>query len=122
MKVRIDRSFPIRFRRDIHPIHRQRMPELWIEARERASALPCDDAQFLGDVFDGAIAKLDGAIWRNKSVLRGIPCVRKTRIPVYQICGMMGEGYSVRRVARLLCLSDRQVRDALKFASIVLEQ
>jgi len=55
-------------------------------------------------------------------VLRGIPCLRNTRVPVYQICGMIAEGYSSKRVAKYMSISEEQVSDALKFVSILLEQ
>jgi uncharacterized protein (DUF433 family) len=99
-----------------------RIPEAWIEAREKASALPCDETQTIGEVFDRAISKVHHAIWRDKRVLRGIPCLRNTRIPVFQICGMIAEGYSPKRVAKFMSISEEQVSSALKFASILLEQ
>ncbi|MBZ5503662.1 MAG: DUF433 domain-containing protein [Acidobacteriia bacterium] len=123
MKVDVARSFPSRVPRHNHRHNmRHRLPEPWIEARERADALPCDDSQTLGSVFDHAISKVERAIWRNKRVLRGVPCIRNTRVPVYQVCAMIGEGYSVGRVAKFLSISDQQVKDALKFAGIVFEQ
>ena len=122
MKVDIDRS-PLGFPHDVHRHKmRHRLPLAWLEARERASALPFDDSQTLGDVFDSAISRVNRAVSRNKLVLRGVPCIRETRIPVYQVCGMIAEGYSIRKTARTFSISDKQVRDALKFASIVLEQ
>ena len=124
MKVEVERVFPGKIIRDIHrtPSIRHALPESWIEARERASALPCDDSQTIGDVYDRAISKLSRAIWCDRRVLRGVPCLRHTRIPVYQICGMLAEGYSTKRVAKFLSISDEQVKSALKFASIVFEQ
>ena len=101
---------------------RHSLPVSWIEAREKASALPCDETQTIGDVFDRAISRTHHAIWRDSRVLRGIPCLKNTRVPVYQICGMIGEGYSSKRVARYLAISEEQIKDALKFASILLEQ
>ncbi len=101
---------------------RHSLPESWIEAREKAAALPCDETQTIGDVFDRAISKIHQAIWRDKRILRGIPCLRNTRIPVYQICGMIAEGYSPKRVAKYLSISEENVNDALRFASILLEQ
>jgi len=98
------------------------LPESWIEAREKAAALPCDETQTIGEVFDRAISKVHHAIWRDKRVLRGIPCLRNTRVPVYQICGMIAEGYSSKRVAKYMSISEEQVSDALKFARILLEQ
>ncbi len=98
------------------------LPDSWLEARETANALPCDETQTIGEVFDRAISKLQHAIWRDKRVLRGVPCLRNTRIPVYQICGMIAEGYSPKRVAKIMSVSEQQVRDALRFASILLEQ
>src|SRR6266850_3377338 len=94
------------------------LPDSWLEAREKASALPCDETQTIGEVFDRAISKTHHAIWRDKRVLRGVPCLRNTRIPVYQICGMIAEGYSQKRVAKFMGISEEQVGDALKFASI----
>jgi uncharacterized protein (DUF433 family) len=123
VKVDVDRSLLGGFPRDIHrhKMH-HRFPDSWVEARERADVLPCDDSQTLGDVFDRAIAKVDRAIWRNKRVLRGVPCIRATRVPVYQVCGMIGEGSSIKKVAKFLSISDHQVKKALKFASIIFEQ
>jgi hypothetical protein len=40
----------------------------------------------------------------------------------YQVCGMLAEGYLIGRVAKFLSISDKQVKSALKFASIVFEQ
>lgn len=101
---------------------RHSLPESWIEAREKAAALPCDETQTIGDVFDRAISKINHVIWRDKRVLRGVPCLQNTRIPVYQICGMVAEGYSAKRVAKYLAISEEQIKDALRFASILLEQ
>jgi len=101
---------------------RHSLPESWIEAREKATALPCDDTQTIGDVFDKAISMIHHAIRRDKRVLRGIPCLRNRRIPVYQICGMVAEGYSTKRVSKYLSISEENVNDALRFASILLEQ
>ena len=98
------------------------LPISYIEARERIAALPCDDTQTIGEVFDRAISKLRRAISRDKRVLRGVPCLRNTRIPVYQICGMIAEGYTQKRVAKFMSISEEQVVDALRFASILLEQ
>jgi hypothetical protein len=88
MKVAIELS-PQRIPRDIHRVRRipRRLPESYIEARERASVLPCDDSQTIGDVFDISISRVSPAIWRDMRVLRGVPCLRDTRIPVYQVCG-----------------------------------
>lgn len=108
---------------DIHPPRRKRpLPESWVSARERASAMPSDDTECIGDAMDRASAKAEGAIWRRRDLLRGVPCVKNTRIPVYQICGMLSEGYSVRRVAKSLSLSEEEVSEALRFASILLER
>jgi|SRR2546425_8259977 len=111
-------------RRDTHWTRAisHRLPDSWIEARERASALPCDETQTIGEAFDRAISKARHAIWRDKRVLRGIPSLRNTRIPVYQICGMIAEGYSPKRVAKFMSISEEQVRDALRYARILLEQ
>jgi uncharacterized protein (DUF433 family) len=98
------------------------LPDSWVEAREKVAALPCDETQTLGDVLDRAISKVNYAVWRDKRVLRGVPCLKSTRIPVYQICGMIAEGCSPKRVSKFLSISEKQVSDALKFASIVLEQ
>ena len=98
------------------------LPDSWLEAREKASALPCDESQTIGEAFDRAISRTHNAVWRDRRLLRGIPCLRNTRIPVYQICGMIAEGYTPKRVAKYMCLSEKQVSDALRFASILLEQ
>jgi uncharacterized protein (DUF433 family) len=112
------------YRRDTHSSRGipHRLPESYIEARERAAALPCDETQTMGEAFDRAFSKVRNVIWRDKRVLRGVPCLRSTRIPVYQICGMIAEGYSLKRVAKFMSISEKQVRDALRFASILLEQ
>ncbi len=98
------------------------LPDSWIEAREKVAVQPCDETQTIGEVFDHAIAKMPHAIWRDRRVLRGVPCIRGTRIPIYQVCGMIGEGFSSKRVAKFMSLSEEQVHDALQFASILLEQ
>ncbi|MBZ5703164.1 MAG: DUF433 domain-containing protein [Acidobacteriia bacterium] len=98
------------------------LPDSWLEAREKANALPCDETQTIGEVFDRAISKAHHAIWRDKRVLRGVPCIRNTRVPIYQICGMIAEGYSPKKVAKFMSISEQQVSDALRFASILLEQ
>ena len=98
------------------------LPGSWLEEREKANALPCDENQTVGEVFDRAISKTHNAIWRDKRVLRGVPCLRNTRIPVYQICGLIAEGYSQKRVAKFMSISEAQVSQALKFASLILEQ
>lgn len=110
-------------RGDVHPPRRWRhLPDSWLEARVRASASPSDDAESIGDAMDTAAAKAAQAVWRNKDTLRGVPCVRNTRVPVYQICGMLAEGYSVRRVAKFLSLEESDVKAALRFVSILLER
>ena len=126
MRVKLGKEFGFSStqRPHTHSSHgmRHSLPESWIEAREKADSLPYDDSQTIGEVFDRAISKLHHAIWRYKGVLRGIPCLRNTRIPIYQICGLMAEGYSKNKVAKCMSISERQVNDALRFASILLEQ
>lgn len=110
-------------RGDVHPPRKWRLlPASWLEARERASASSSDDSESIGDAMDTAAARAAHAVWRNKDVLRGVPCVRNTRVPVYQICGMLAEGYSVRRVAKFLSLEESDVKAALRFVSIFLER
>ncbi len=124
MRVEREIGFNNLPRRDAHPLRGKLhgLPESWIEAREKVAALPCDETQTIGEVFDLAIARMHHATWRDKRVVRGVPCLRNTRIPVYQICGMIAEGLSTRKVATYMSISEKQVRDALRFASIVLEQ
>jgi uncharacterized protein (DUF433 family) len=124
MKVARELGFTSQLRRDADWArgNPHGLPDSWIEARERVAALPCDETQTIGEVFDHAIAKMPSAIWRDRRVLRGVPCVRGTRIPVYQVCGMIGEGISSKRVAKFMSLSEEQVHDALRFASVLLEQ
>jgi uncharacterized protein (DUF433 family) len=124
MKVERALGNHLESRRDTHRTRgfAHSLPDSWIEARERVNALPCDDSQTIGDAFNQAISKLSREIWRDKQILRGVPCLRDTRIPVYQVCGMMAEGYSIKRIAKFLYISEKRVRIALKFASIVLEQ
>lgn len=123
MKVELEIE-NIGLRRDMHRarVGAHRLPDAWIDAREKANARPCDETQTLGEAFDRAISKSESAVWRHGHVLRGIPCIRNTRIPVYQICGLIAEGYSQKRVARFMSISEGQVKGALKFASILLEQ
>jgi len=124
MKVARELMFPLRVRQETHrsELGPYRIPVSWLEVRERVSALPFDDTQTIGDVFDHAISKVSHAISRDKHKLRGVPCLRGARIPVYQICGMMAEGISLKRVAKILGISEEQVKTALRFASIILEQ
>jgi uncharacterized protein (DUF433 family) len=124
MKAVRELMVPLRIRRGLHraDLAPHRTPEAWLEARERSGALPIDDAQTIGEVFDRAIARVSHAISRARSRLRGVPCLRGTRIPAYQICGMAAEGIPLKRVAKILGISETQVKAAVKFASIVLEQ
>ncbi len=124
MKVARELMFPLRIRRETHrsELRPYRIPGSWLEVREGVSAIAFDDTQTLGDVFDHAISKVSYAISRDKYKLRGVPCLRGTRIPVYQICGMMAERIPLKRVAKLLGISEEQVKTALRFASIILEQ
>ena len=124
MKVARELMFPPRIRRETHrsELGPYRIPFSWLDVRERVSAFPFDDTQTIGDVFDHAISKVSYAISRDKYRLRGVPCLRGTRIPVYQICGMMAEGIPLKRMAKILGISGDQVKTALRFASIILEQ
>lgn len=124
MKVSSVLVLPLRHRSEVHraELGRRRIPATWVEARERAATKSFDDTVAIGEVFDKAIAKLPNRVWRDKGRFRGVPCLHGTRIPLYQVCGMAAEGMTPKRVAKALRISDEQVRTALRFASIILEQ
>lgn len=124
MKRSLGIIYPARIRAEIHvgETSRREFPAAWIEARERASARPFDETRPIGEVFDNAISRMSGKVWRKKEILRGVPCLHGTRIPIYQICAMLAEIGSTKRVARHLSLSEVEVKYALQFASSILEQ
>jgi len=129
MKVSQRLICPLGQREEIHradlgprKLRDHKLPLAWLEARERLAARPFDDTQTIGQAFDRAITKLSNKVSRDTRKLRGVPCLAGTRIPLYQICGMIAEGMSVKRVAQTLSMSEDQVKIALRFASIVLEQ
>lgn len=116
--------YPLRRRFETHraDLRPRELPAVWNEARERVATRPFDETQTIRQVFDKAAAKVSYAVTREPRKLRGVPCLRGTRIPLYQICGMIAEGKSQKKVARALRISEDQVKTALRFASIVLEQ
>ncbi len=120
--VTVPMPYPVRERGHRPYWGSRRLPDAWLEARERAAVRPFDDTQTIGQVFDRAIAKCSGRVSREKRILRGVPRLRDTRIPLYQICGMVAEGMRPKRVAKTLGISEEQVKAALTFASIILEQ
>lgn len=124
MRVRRHRSYPLRHRSEIHrgEVQPGRLPAAWVEAREKLAVRAFDDSQAIGDVFDRAIAMVGHKVWRDKGRFRGIPCLYGTRIPLAQVCGMIAEGMSPKRVARALSVSEEEVKTALRFASIMLDQ
>lgn len=124
MKVEIEAGFKPEFYRHSGWPRRgpHELPEAWLEAREKAACAPFDDSVTLGDALDRASERVSHTVSRNKNIIRGVPCLRSTRVPVYQICGMIGEGYTPKRTAKFLSISEDQVKAALKFASSLLEQ
>lgn len=120
--VMIPTPYPTSERRHRPYFGSRGLPDVWVQARVHAAVRPFDDTQTIGHVFDRAIAKCSGKVWRDKKILRGVPCLRRTRIPLYQICGMVAEGMKYQEVAQSLGISEEQVKTALRFASIILEQ
>jgi uncharacterized protein (DUF433 family) len=55
--------------------------------------------------------------------LGGVPCIRRLRIPVATVVGMVAQGMSVDEIlAEYPDLEDEDVREALRFAAALLEE
>lgn len=122
MRVKVEARLGEEVRHDWSRRESHELPETWREAREQAACATIDETVSLGDAFDKASARVFHLVSRNRQTLRGVPCVRNTRVPVYQICGMLAEGYTTKRVARFLSISEDDVKAALRFASALFEQ
>lgn len=56
-------------------------------------------------------------------VMRGVPCIRGTRIPVTTVVAMLADGMTIAEIiANYPQLTDEDVRDALRYAAVATDE
>ena len=84
------------------------------------------DADYLASIdkaFVDAAAQCSGRIEMHPGVLRGVPCISGTRVPVYAILELLEDGFSHKRILKWFPqITKDDLKAAIRFAALVMER